>query len=120
MAVSTFRPVGEVDINSRAKIRDPATTQGLTMADSNKCDVEIKAPEKTKVPENQNNLVQSINNRKQECQKINNKFSTASQFRELLSLSLGCEWKIGKESSILAVQELYQNEHMILSSVTDI
>ncbi|CAG8666055.1 10901_t:CDS:1, partial [Funneliformis caledonium] len=115
MAVSTFRPVGEVDINSRANTRVPAT-QGPTMADSIKCGMEIKAPE---APENHNDLVWSVTNRKQECQKTNNKFTTASRFTEPSTLSSGCEWGIGSESRAMAVRKLCRNEYIVPSSITE-
>ena len=44
----------------------------LIMANSNKCDIEIKALE------NYKNLVQSVTNRKQECQKTINKVISES------------------------------------------
>jgi hypothetical protein len=123
MAVSTFRPVGEVDINSRARTRGPTiNTHGQTMAGSNKCDVEIKAPEaqeKIRAPENHNDLVWSVTNRKQECQKTNNKVSTGCRFNEPSSLSSGQSWEFEKESIALAVRELCRNKHMVPSSVTD-
>ncbi|CAB4408231.1 unnamed protein product [Rhizophagus irregularis] len=115
MAVSAFRSVGEMDINSRAKTRDLANTHGPTMADSNKCGVDIRAQEKT---QNQNDLVRSIDNRKQGCQKTNSKLPTADRFIEPSSLFSGCEWEFGNESRVLAVQELCQNEHIVPSSVT--
>ncbi|GBC41059.1 uncharacterized protein OCT59_001861 [Rhizophagus irregularis] len=107
MAVSAFRSIGKVDINFRVKTREPAN--------SNKCDVDIRAQEKT---QNQNDLVQSINNRKQGCQKTNSKLPTANRFIESSSLSLGCEWEFGNESRVLAVQELCRNEYIISSSIT--
>ncbi|GES76204.1 hypothetical protein GLOIN_2v1736512 [Rhizophagus clarus] len=111
MVVSTFKPVGEVDIDFRANTRDPGT-QGQTMANSNKCVMEIKAPEKTKALENHDDLVRSIDNRGQEYQKTNNKFTTTSRFREPSSLSSGCEWEIEKESKALEVRKLCLNEHI--------
>ena len=45
---------------------------------------------------------------------------TASQFRELSSLSSRCKWKIEKESSVLIVQKLCQNEYIVLSSIIEI
>ncbi|GBC03863.1 hypothetical protein RclHR1_05370008 [Rhizophagus clarus] len=106
MAVLTFKPAGEVDINSKTKFRDSATTTH----------VKIKVPEKIRVPENHNDLIQNVANRKQECQKTINKVLTKSQFRESSTLSLEQLWEFGKESSVLAVQELCQNEYI---SVTD-
>src|SRR5438034_2442029 len=47
MAVSTFKPVSKVDIDFRANIRGPGTHR-QTIVDSNKCDMEIKTPEKIK------------------------------------------------------------------------
>ncbi|PKY38307.1 hypothetical protein RhiirA4_391767 [Rhizophagus irregularis] len=115
LAVSTFRPVSEVDINSRANTRDPAI-QGPAMADGVKCVMEIKAPE---APENHNDLVWSIANRQQECQKTNNNFTTASRFSEPSSLSSGCEWGIGSDFRALAVRKLCRNEPIVPSSLAE-
>ncbi|POG81208.1 hypothetical protein GLOIN_2v1508545 [Rhizophagus irregularis DAOM 181602=DAOM 197198] len=83
------------------------------MADSIKCGVEIERQG------NHDDLVRSIGNRKQGCQKSNNKVSGESRFRESSSLSSGRSWEFGKESSTLAVRELCRNEYMVPSSVTD-
>jgi hypothetical protein len=95
MAVSTFKPVGEVDIDFRANThtqgpQEPAT-QGSTLADSNKCGVE----------------------------KTINKVMSGSRFREPSSLSSGREWEFERESRGLTVRELCQNEHIVPSSITE-
>ena len=118
MAVSTFKPVGEVNIDFRANTQFSAI-QRPTMADINKCGMKIKVPEKTKAPENHKLLIWSVANRKQEYQKTIDKFMTESRFREPSSLSSGCEWEIARESSPLAVWKLCQNEYMVPFSITE-
>lgn len=108
MAVSTFKTVSEVDNDFRANAHEDTT-----MAYGIKCGVEIKRQG------NHDDLVRSIGNRKQGCQKSNNKVSGESRFRESSSLSSGRSWEFGKESSTLAVRELCRNEYMVPSSVTD-
>ncbi|CAB5348552.1 unnamed protein product [Rhizophagus irregularis] len=78
MAVSTFKTVNEVDNDFRANAHEDTT-----MADSIKCGVEIERQG------NHDDLVRSIGNRKQGCQKSNNKVSGESRFRESSSLSSG-------------------------------
>ncbi|EXX70146.1 hypothetical protein GLOIN_2v1784687 [Rhizophagus irregularis DAOM 181602=DAOM 197198] len=95
MAVSTFKTVSEVDNDFRANAHEDTT-----MADSNKCGVEIKRQG------NHEGLVQSVASRKQEFQKTNSKVSTGSRFRESPSLSSGQSWEFGKESKALAVRKL--------------
>src|SRR5436190_16004826 len=108
MAVSTFKTVGELDNDFRANAHEDTT-----MTNSIKCGVEIKRQG------NHEGLVQSVANRKQECQKTNNKVSRGSRFKESSSLSSGQSWEFGKESSALAVRELRRNKYMVPSSVTD-
>ncbi|CAB5349890.1 unnamed protein product [Rhizophagus irregularis] len=115
LAVLTFRPVSKVDINSKTNICVFAI-QRSTMANSVKYVIEIKVPE---IPENYNDLIWSVINRKQECQKINNNFITASQFSEPSSLFSECKWKIGSDFRVLAVQKLCQNEHIIPFSIAE-
>ncbi|CAB4403965.1 unnamed protein product [Rhizophagus irregularis] len=82
MAVSTFKTVSEVDNDFRANAHEDTT-----MADSIKCGVEIKRQG------NHDGLVRSIGNRKQGCQKSNNKVSGESRIRESSSLSSGRSWE---------------------------
>ncbi|RGB30360.1 hypothetical protein C1646_671765 [Rhizophagus diaphanus] len=117
LAVSTSKPVGEVDNDFRANTRGPGTrgpaTRDTTLADSNKCSVEVKVPENRKV------LVQSVADKKQECQKTVNKATSRSRFRKSSSLSSGHEWEFEKESGALAVQKLCQDVHIVPSSITE-
>ncbi|CAB4406601.1 unnamed protein product [Rhizophagus irregularis] len=116
MAISTFKPVGGVDINFRANSSEPApesANQRQNMADSNKCGVEIK------VPENYKDLVQSVANREGEYQKTNIKYASGNQFNTPLSLSSGCEWEFERKSRALAVWELCRNEHIFPTSITE-
>ncbi|CAB5385713.1 hypothetical protein RhiirA1_454969 [Rhizophagus irregularis] len=117
MAVLTSKRVVEVDNDFRANTQGPVTqepaTQETIMADSNKCIMEVEVPENCKV------LIQSIANRKQECQKTINKATSGSQFRELSSLSSECEWEFEKESGALAVRELCQDVPIVSSSITE-
>ncbi|CAB4445834.1 unnamed protein product [Rhizophagus irregularis] len=108
MAISIFKTVSEVDNNFRANAHE-----NTIMADSNKCGVELKRQE------NYEDLIQNIANKKQEFQKTNSKVSTGSRFRELPSLSSGQLWEFGKESRVLAVQELRQSKYIVPSSDTD-
>lgn len=110
IAVSTFKTVSKVDNDFRVNAHEDTI-----MADSNKCDVEIKQQG------NHEGLVQSVTNRKQEFefQKTNSKVLTESQFKESPSLSSGQSWEFGKESRALAVQELHQNKYIVPSSVTN-
>ncbi|RIA81950.1 hypothetical protein C1645_789286, partial [Glomus cerebriforme] len=89
MAVSTFKTVGEVDNDFRANAHEDTT-----MADSIKCGVEIKQQV------NYEGLIRSVANRRQECQKTNNKVSA-------------------EKTRVLVVRELRRNEYMVPSSVTD-
>ncbi|RIA84008.1 hypothetical protein C1645_832893 [Glomus cerebriforme] len=111
LAVSTFRPAGEVDVDFRANSQARGSEPNI--ANNNMCGVEIKAP---KAPKNHKDLIRSIANRKQECQKTNNKFTTESRFREPSSLSSGCEWEFERESRALEVRELCRNERMLLKN----
>jgi hypothetical protein len=107
MAVSTFESVSRIDIDFSKKQKCNAV--------SNKCDVEIG------VLENHKDLIQSITNRRQKYQKIINNDTIGNQFSELSYLSLKHEWEIEKESrTLLAVQKLCRNNHMVPSSITDI
>ncbi|GBC20968.1 hypothetical protein GLOIN_2v1485279 [Rhizophagus irregularis DAOM 181602=DAOM 197198] len=116
MVISTFKPVGEVDIDFRANSSESApepANQRQNMADNNKCGMKIK------VPENHKDLVQSVANREGEYQKTNIKYASGNRFNTPSSLSLGCEWEFGRESRALAVWELCQNEHIFPSSITE-
>jgi hypothetical protein len=108
MAVSTFKTVSEVDNNFRANAH-----KNTIMADSNKCGVELKRQE------NYEDLIQNIANKKQEFQKTNSKVLTGSRFKELQSLSSRQLWEFGKESRVLAVQELCQSKYIVPFSGTD-
>ncbi|RIA83428.1 hypothetical protein C1645_743073 [Glomus cerebriforme] len=114
MAVFTFRPVDKVDIDFSANTQrcQQLTNQGQISAVNNKCGLEIRESKDHK------DLIQNVTNRIQEYQKILNKDLTGSRLEEPLSISRR-EFEIEKESNVLAIRQLCENEHMVPFSIME-
>ncbi|RGB31645.1 hypothetical protein C1646_763849 [Rhizophagus diaphanus] len=112
IADQILKPVGKIDFNFKPNTQEnrnnqEQTNQGLTPTDNNSCDVKIRKIEDYK------NIIQCITNRRQEYQKIIINVLTKKRFTDLSSFSLGYKWKFEKESRVMIIQKLCENDHIV-------
>ncbi|PKC57390.1 hypothetical protein RhiirA1_541633 [Rhizophagus irregularis] len=107
MAVSTFEPTRDVDIDFRNRRR-----RGLH-TDSNMCSLEVKTTK------NLEDLVRDNIDRDQECQKKFNKITTGFRHEIQSSLSPRREHEFDTKSRTVAIRELRRDKRVVPSSVLE-